>query len=152
MIVAKIVYGDRLYNIYKDIPAYMENGVLVLGHNGTSLDHSRYYDKPENYSTKDFEYFTDHTYRGATLPSPHFLYKGKIPYELMKVMCGNYGSRKLLYTHLTPCREETYFCRCKDCGKNFVIDCYEVAFYKSKDLIVPTFRCKDCIKERKNRR
>lgn len=151
MIIAKVGRDDRLSSIYKDIPAYMGNGILVLGHNGVSLDHSKYYDIPENYNAKDFEYFVDHTYRGSTLSSPHFLYKGKIPYELMKVFSGDYGSRKLLYTYLTPCREITYFCRCNDCGKNFVIDCYEVPFFKSKGLVVPTVRCKECIKNRKNR-
>ena len=152
MIITKVEYGDRLDNIYKNIPAYMENGVLVLGHNGVSLDHSKYYDIPENHNVNDFKYFADHIYRGSTQSNPHFLYKGKIPYELMKVFSGNYYSRKLLYTYLTPCREETYFCKCNDCGKNFIIDCYEVPFFKSKGLIVPTVRCKGCIKNRKNRK
>lgn len=107
MIIAQVKYRDRLDNIYKDIPAYMENGILVLGHNGVSLDHSKYYDTPENYNVKDFEYFADHIYRGTTLSSSHFLYKGEIPYELMKVFFGDYGSRKLLYTYLTPCIKET---------------------------------------------
>lgn len=151
MIIAQVKYGDRLDTIYNDIPAYMENGILVLGHNGVSLDRSKYYDTPENYNVKDFEYFADHIYRGTTLSSPHFLYKGEIPYELMKVFSGSGYGRKLLYTYLTPCREETYFCKCNDCGKKFVIDCYEVPFFKSKGLVVPTVRCKECIKNRKNR-
>lgn len=150
MIIAKVECKDRLVSIYKDIPAYMENGTLVLGHNGVSLDYIDSYDTPENYNVEDFEYFVGHTYKGTILPRPHFLYKGKIPYELMNVVSGDYRSRKLLYTYLTPCRTETYFCRCNDCGKNFVVDCYEVPFFKSKGLIIPTVRCKECIKHRKN--
>ena len=63
MIITKVEYGDRLDNIYKNIPAYMENGVLVLGQNGVSLDHSKYYDIPENHNVNDFKYFADHIYR-----------------------------------------------------------------------------------------
>lgn len=151
MVMAKVKYGDRLNNFYNDIPAFIENGILVLGHNGCSLENGNYLDIPEKYKVKDFEYFADHTYRGSRLPNPHYLYKGKIPYELMKVIFGDYGSRKFLYTYLTPCREETYFCKCKDCGRNYVIDCYEVPFFKANNLTLPAVRCKSCIAKRKER-
>lgn len=149
MVIKKVKYGDRLNNFYRDIPAFIKNGILVLGDNGCSLTNGTYLDVPENYKVDDFEYFADHTYRGNSLPIPHYLYKGKIPYELMEVLSGDYRSRKILYTYLTPCREETYFCKCNDCGRNYVIDCYEVSFFKGNNLTLPTVRCKSCITKRK---
>lgn len=151
MIIAIGKYIGSVGEFYHNIPAYIENGTLILEHNGYSQENGSYLDLPEKYRAEDFIYFADHTYRGSDSPSIHYLYKGKIPYELMKVYSGDYHSRKILYTYLTPCRDETYFCKCKDCGKNFVIDCYEVPFFKGNNLTVPTVRCKSCISKRKEK-
>lgn len=65
MIIEKVEFGDHLDRIYKDIPAYMKDGKLVIGHNGSSKNYSQSTLDLENYTEKDFEYFCDHTYRGA---------------------------------------------------------------------------------------
>lgn len=147
MIIAIGKYIGSIGEFYHEIPAYIENGNLILGHNGNS--EKSYLDSPDKYIVEDFEYFADHTYRGTNFSIPHYLYKGKVPYELMRVY--SQDGREILYTYLTPCRDETYFCKCKDCGKNFVIDCYEVPFFKGNNLTVPTVRCKSCISKRKDK-
>ncbi|RKJ68822.1 zinc-ribbon domain containing protein [Roseburia sp. 1XD42-69] len=148
MIIAIGKYIGSVGEFYHEIPAYVENGILVLGHNGSSLEYGGCLDSPDKYAVEDFEYFANHTYRGRSFSTPHYLYKGKIPYEIM----GVYSSSKcLLYTYLIPCRDETYFCKCKDCGKNFVLDCYEIPFFKGNGLTVPTVRCKSCISKKKDK-
>lgn len=148
MVIAIGKYIGSIGEFYHEIPAYVENGILVLGHNGCSLENGNYLDSPEKYKAEDFEYFAEHTYRGRSFSTPHYLYKWKIPYEIM----GVYSSRsELLYTFLMPCRDETYFCKCKNCGKNFVLDCYEIPFFKGNGLTVPTVRCKDCIQRKKKK-
>lgn len=144
MIIAKTEYGDKIYNTYSKIPAFILNGVLIIGHNGDSAKYPSSF-SPIWYDSEDFKYFCDHRYQGADMAMPQFLYKGKIPYELMRVTNG-YNT---LYTFLTPCRDNTYFCKCNDCGTNFVIDCYQSSFFTSKNLTVPTIRCPQCIKKRK---
>lgn len=146
MIIAKTEYGDRFYDEYSNMPAYIQNGVLIIGHNGNS-ESSNLFRNSIEYDSADFEYFCDHQYQGASKSMPQYLYKGKIPYELMCVVTGLRS--ETLYTFLTPCRYDTYFCRCDDCGKNFVIDCYESSFFKSRNLTLPTIRCRKCIIKRK---
>jgi len=146
MIVAKTGYGDRFYDKYSRMPAYIQNGVLIIGHNGSS-EQDRWFRNLIWYNSADFEYFCDHQYQGASRSIPQYLYKGKIPYELMRVVTG--ARQETLYTFLTPCRDNTYFCKCDDCGKNFVIDCYGAIFFKSKNLTLPTIRCGNCILKRK---
>lgn len=149
MIVAKVEYKDNFYNFYSEMPAYIQNGILVLGHNGNS-EGSSLFRNSVWYDDKDFEYFCDHRHRGSDMARPHFLYKGKIPYELMRVFSG-YG-RTVLFTYLKPCGADTYFCKCDDCGKNFIIDYYESNYFKARNLVLPTVRCKSCISKKKKQR
>lgn len=144
MIIAKTEYGD-CHNDYAKMPAYMQNGILVIGHNGDSERYDSSF-SPVWYDSKDFEYSCDHLYSGASMAMPQFLYKGEIPYELMRVV----AYKTTLYTFLTPCRDDTYFCKCEDCGKNFVIDCYQTPFFKARNLTLPTVRCSECIRKKKS--
>jgi len=112
-----------------------DSGKLVVGYNSLML----------GAKGEDFEFFCNHQYRGSDIITPQFLFKG-IPFELLRVVDSN---KKLLSTYLYPCRVGTYFCKCEDCGENFVIDCYKSSFYLANDLTVPTVRCKKCIDLRK---
>ena len=92
MIIAIGKYIGSVGEFYHEIPAYVENGILVLGHNGSSLEYGGCLDSPDKYAVEDFEYFANHTYRGRSFSTPHYLYKGKISYEIM----GVYSSSKCL--------------------------------------------------------
>lgn len=127
-----------------NIPAYLENGKLVIGHNGGSKRCFPYSSFDEYYA-KDFEFFCNHKYGKAAEDTPCYIHKG-IPFELMRVVS---AGKKAICTFLTPCRVGTYFCKCKDCGRNFVIDCYETLFFCTRNLTIPTVRCKGCINKRK---
>ncbi len=127
-----------------EIPAYLdENNNLIIGDNGESKKYSHY----ATYEAKaeEFEFFCNHLYRGSSKPVSQFLRNG-IPYELMRVTEAK--SNNILYTFLWPCREDTYFCQCKDCGKKYVVDCYESPHYLVKKINVPTVRCRECINHR----
>lgn len=144
MIIVKTEYRDGIYDTYSKFPASIQNGVLLIGHNGDSARGAVLFSSVW-YDSKDFEFFCNHRYQGAAMETPQFLYKGKIPYELRRVRRGYFT----LYTFLTPVREGTYFCRCNDCGANFVIDYEQSSFFTYKNLTVPTIRCPECIRKRK---
>ena len=128
-----------------NIPAYLENNKLIIGHHGESELCFPYY--IPNYNAEDFEFFCNHKYRRAKESNPHYIYKGNV-YELMGATD---NKKNILCTFLTPCRKGTFLCKCKDCGENFVIDCYESPYYYVKELSMPTVRCKNCISKRKNK-
>lgn len=153
MIIAKITSeADVPANMC--IPAYLEDGKLVIGHNGSSMLYSQP-DTEQLMSTvkaSDFVYFASHKCKGAVKASPYYLYRGTIPYTIMSITTtSSYGQKRVLYTYLAPCYPDTYFCKCKDCGKKFVLDSFAATFYKSKGLTLPTVRCPSCINN-KNRK
>ena len=102
---------------YHGLPAYMANGILVLGHNGCSLQ-DRHLDSPEKYKAEDFKYFAENT-QGSENIINYYLYQGRVPYKLVKEYSHDCYSGAILYTYLYPCRKGTYFCKNKY-GKNFV--------------------------------
>lgn len=137
MIILKYVYDKT--NLAKAIPAYIENGKLVIGQNGCSND-DILLDDPDKYNAKDFEYFSNHKRLGIKSSFPCFLYKGKVPYKLIQ-------SNK--YSALMPFIGDAYFCKCTECGNNFIIDSDKISYYNKKNLVMPTKRCKSCIKNKK---
>lgn len=138
-------FADKNFQNVRIAAFINAEGVLEIGHNGTSANNQYL---TVDASVDEFEFFCNHLYRGASQPMAQFLRNG-IPYELMRVANSRQMGGNILYTFLTPCRVDTYFCKCKDCGKNFVIDCYESPHYLANDLTVPTVRCRDCINARK---
>lgn len=152
MIIAKITSeSDVPANMC--IPAYLEDGKLVIGHNGSSM----LYSQPDTdrliafVKASDFVYFASHKCKGALVSKPYYLYNG-IPYTLVSAITGNTNSRRVIYTYLAPCYPGTYFCKCNDCGTKYVIDSFEAKYYEEKNLSLPTVRCPSCRVKRKHRK
>ena len=152
MIVAKFVCeNDVPANMC--IPAYLEDGKLVIGHNGSSMLYSQP-DTEQLMSTvkaSDFVYFASHKCKGALVSKPYYLYNG-ILYTLTSAITGANSSRRVIYTYLSPCYSGTHFCKCNDCGANYVIDSFEAKYYNEKNLSLPTVRCPSCRAKRKRER
>lgn len=151
MIVAKVASeADVPENMC--IPAYLQDGELIIGHNGSSMLYSQPNTNQLIASVKasDFVYFVNHTCRGASVSRPYYLYKG-MPYTLVSAMTGDYNSRRIIYTYVAPCYTGTHFCKCRDCGAKYIVDSFEAHYYAEKKLSLPTVRCPSCREKRRRK-
>lgn len=150
MIVAKRTYDNKSkYSSLPIFPATFDNGKLVIGHNKHSIQDQKmrlYYDKYKEYYNEDnFSFFTNINYYKQKKKTPQFLFVGTVPYELISVYS---ATKKFLYSYLRPCKPNTYFCKCDNCGEHFVLTYMDCEYYeKFENYVLPTIRCKTCIEK-----
>lgn len=126
----ELILSKNLENLFETIPAYLDDGHLIVGHNDGSIL-ANYPDLPFDYDAEDYKFFCNHEHRDGSI-SPYFEYKG-IPYLLRQLNANMLGFQ---FTALSQCPSGTYFCKCDVCGDNFVV---------CNDEIESVSRCNACI-------
>ena len=131
------VYGQAYDNV--EIPAYLENGILKIGHHGESKKYLRYVSYPENFDTEKLEHWNDKFY----------VYNKKEVWQLTNIIASGCKNKTILCSFFRKASWGTYLCECRDCGEKYVIDIYESSWFLGRDLKLPT-RCKSCRRKRRN--
>lgn len=159
-----LVYKQKDANIHDGviIPAIWEDNVLIFANNGIS---EKFFGaSPESFEMFRREDFVPYAETNVPRTRPFFI---KVPdgaieddsqfwdiWEYYYVFnkkspTGKLRKKDIMYTCLTPCKPGTRFCKCDDCGSNFVITPAEARFYEEHDLRIPDIRCPKCIQKRR---
>lgn len=151
-----INYEVKSYDKAVVVPAIYEDGNLLFVNNGIS---GQYFEEKSEvfklFKRSEFNCFCSVPVlsAGPVRERPFFVRLNQnLQVELWEFFYV-YGRRdrkkKALYTCITNCKPDTFFCTCDDCGKRFVLCSSQTKFYRERHLDLPTVRCPQCIQEKK---
>lgn len=131
------VFGQVYDNV--EIPAYIENGILKIGHHGESEKYLRYVKYPDNFDVEKLEHWSDKFY----------VYDKKEVWQLTNIIKLGRRNNTVLCSFFRKASWDTYLCECRDCGGRYGLDVHEASWFLGRDLKLPT-RCKDCRKRKRD--